>query len=273
MNPHVLSRILYPLTALIAVNTRLSLRTRKAFFQILLVSLPIILASIWRFFIYYAFNHSGDPFNHFAILCASMYMQFLVPLLALLKGMTPLSEEVEDGTLIYLNLRPPYPWVIVLGKYLSFVFSSGIILAGSVIITFVILGSASESNMLIEDLPILFKDLWVLWLGLAAYGAVMLLIGIRFKRPFITGILILFIWDANAAFLPGMANKLTVKHYLQSIFPHEATQKGIAALLSPHPHDPFLQSVLILCLIAIVCVALTTVVLRGKELPSGENAV
>jgi ABC-type transport system involved in multi-copper enzyme maturation permease subunit len=262
-------RIVYALSALITTNFRMSLQLKNALFPLIVLILPLIPTIAWRV-IYHFYppppgSNESDPYFLFSILCASMYLQFIVPLLALGKGMSTFSEEVEEGTLMFLFLRPVPRTIIVLGKYLAFICAIGFLLVISLWLTFCILGSVPDSDMIMYDFNVLVKDTWVLFLGLSAYGAVMMLIGVYFKHSLMVGIILLFVWDAFAAYLPGTANKLTIKHYLQSIFPHDRTETGLAALLSEHPPDSLERSLLTLFLLISVCIVMTTLVLKHKQ--------
>src|SRR4030095_15824727 len=81
-----------------------------------------------------------------------------------------------------------------------------------------------------QDMAPLFgsfvRDLGVLALGLAAYGAVFLWAGALFRRPLVGGLLFVFGWEQLAAVLPGYLGRLTIAHYLQ------ADTMSVAALLA-----------------------------------------
>ncbi len=272
MNKNPITRIFYALSALITTNFRMSLQLRNALFPLIVLLLPLVPAIAWRI-VYHFYPpppgaEEADPYIVFSILCAALFLQFIVPLLALGKGMTTFSEEIEEGTLMFLFLRPVPRTVIVLGKFIAYVAAIGFMLTISLWLTFCVLGSVPDSDMIRYDYNVLLKDTWVLALGLAAYGSLMMFVGVFFKRSLIIGIILIFVWDAFAAYLPGTANKLTIKHYLQSIFPHERSETGVAALLSQHPPDSFERSLLILSLLITTCIILTTLALKHKEFGS-----
>ena len=64
------------------------------------------------------------------------------------------------------------------------------------------------------------KDLMLLALGLAVYGAVFAFIGARFKRPLLVGLIFIFGWEQMALAFPGYLKKFTVAYYLQALVPH-----------------------------------------------------
>ncbi|HQH71473.1 MAG TPA: ABC transporter permease [bacterium] len=272
------ARVFYPLTALVTVNTRMSLLSRKVIFPAVIVSFPLLLVLVFRLvFAIWGPPSSNpedqDPYNMYSVLCVSLYLQFVVPLIALLKGMTTFYEEIEEGTLMFLRLRPVPRVVIITGKFLAYVVTVSLLLILSLWGSYAILSSIPGSDMFWGDLKILIKDTWILCLGLAAYGAVMMLVGTYFKRSILVGIFLLFVWDAWAAYIPGSAHKFTIKHYLQSIFPHQRESTGVQGvidtLLSQNTPSTFAVSVSMLLLIVAGCIALTTLAFQFKELSGG----
>lgn len=266
------SKIMYPLTALITVNLKFVLFRRKVMFPAIIAFIPVIPILFFRvmMFIYGEFPRNNDPVTFFSIVSASVYMQFVVPFLALMRGMSIMSEEVEDGTIVFLRLRPVPRTIIVLGKFLAYVLSTVILVGLSLFTTYFLLSSLPNANMFFYELPLLWEDMRVFILGLAAYGAIMMVIGIIFKRPLLFGAFFLFIWDTFASFIPGTAHKLTIKHYLQSIFSNEMrdalpSKNLLEALLSQHTPEDFTRAVITLLSVVAVCIALTVLSLIYKE--------
>ena len=64
------------------------------------------------------------------------------------------------------------------------------------------------------------KDLALLALGLAVYGALFAFIGAKFKRPLLIGLIFVFGWEQAALAFPGYLKKFTVAYYLQALVPH-----------------------------------------------------
>ena len=268
------ARIVYPLTALVTTNTRMTLLSSKILFPCAIAIVPLALVILLR--VLWAIlgtpvnanPESTDPYFIYSMICAMLYMQLVIPLLALLKGMGTFTEEIEEGTLMFLRLRPVPRLVIIAGKYLAFVFSIGILLVFSLWASYIVLSTIPEAEMFWGDLKVLIKDTWVLMLGLAAYGSVMMLVGTYFKHRIMIGIFLLFVWDAWAAFIPGSAHKFTIKHYLQSIFPHEKKQTILETLFSNNTPSPFGVSLLILFGIIVFCIVLTSLAFQVKQLSS-----
>ena len=77
----------------------------------------------------------------------------------------------------------------------------------------------------------LLKDLALLALGLAVYGAVFAFVGAKFKRPLLVGLIFIFGWEQAALAFPGYLKKFTVAYYLQGLVPHAMPNDGVVSLL------------------------------------------
>lgn len=265
------AKFLYPFTALVTTNAKMSLLSRKVFFPGFIAAFPLALVLFYRVLraIFGEINASpehSDPFIIYSMLCAMLYLQLVIPLLALLKGMGTFTEEIEEGTLMFLRLRPVPRTIIVAGKFFAFVLSTGVLLILSLWSSYAILSTIPDAEMFLGDFKILIKDTWVLTLGLAAYGSVMMLVGTYFKHRIVAGIFLIFVWDAWAAYIPGSAHKFTIKHYLQSIFPHERKLSLIESMLSNNTPSTMHISLLTLLGIVLVCIILTALAFQVKQL-------
>ena len=73
---------------------------------------------------------------------------------------------------------------------------------------------------LAEPLTTAPRDLALLALGLAVYGALFAFIGAKFKRPLLIGLIFIFGWEQAALAFPGYLKYYTVAYYLQGLVPH-----------------------------------------------------
>jgi len=77
----------------------------------------------------------------------------------------------------------------------------------------------------------LVKDLSLLALGLAVYGAVFAFVGAKFKRPLLVGLIFIFGWEQAALAFPGYLKKFTVAYYLQGLVPHAMPSDSTLSLI------------------------------------------
>jgi uncharacterized membrane-anchored protein YitT (DUF2179 family) len=77
----------------------------------------------------------------------------------------------------------------------------------------------------------LLKDLALLALGLAVYGALFAFVGAKFKRPLLVGLIFIFGWEQAALAFPGYLKRFTVAYYLQGLVPHTMPGNSIISLV------------------------------------------
>jgi ABC-type transport system involved in multi-copper enzyme maturation permease subunit len=198
--------------------------SRRTVFMALVVGLPVVIAVVLR-----ALVESGVPvprFGHgpltgpvvFGLMVWAFFIRFGVPVLAVFYGTALIADEVEDRTLTYLFTRPIPRSAVLLGKFLAYLVCTASVVLPSVVLVWLLIAPVGAS--LSETFTALVKDLAILAVGLAAYGALFAFVGARLKRPLLFGLLFVFGWEGFVLALPGYFKQLTVAHYLQGLVPH-----------------------------------------------------
>jgi ABC-2 type transport system permease protein len=159
-----------------------------------------------------------------------LYLRFMVPVLGVFYGTALIADEVEDKTLTYLFVRPIPRGAVILGKYLAYLVTTVFVVLPSVVILYFLVVPLGHGS-LAASFPALLKDLGLLALGLAAYGALFTLIGARLKHPLVTGLVFAFGWEQLALMLPGYLRRITIAFYLQALVPHAMPQEGLGSIL------------------------------------------
>ncbi len=136
----------------------------------------------------------------------AFFVRFSVPVLGVFYGTSLIADEVEDKTITYLFTRPIPRGAVLLGKYLAYLACTIFVVLPSVVIVWLLIvpigGSLGASFL---DLA---KDLALLALGLAVYGAVFAVIGAGLKRPLLVGLVFVFGWEPLVMALPGYLKRL-----------------------------------------------------------------
>ena len=235
--------------------------SRRTLFMMLAVIAPIVIALIFR--VTDAIGISALRVNGqqvsgpviFGGMIWLLYLKFIVPVLGTFYGTALIADEVEDRTITYLFTRPIPRGAIVIGKYLAYLVCTVLVVLPSVMAVYLIMTPVGGGS-LGQTFPMLLKDLGILGLGLAVYGAVFALVGARVPRPLVAGLVLVFGWEQVALLVPGYLRRFTVAYYLQSLVPHAMPQddvvSAIQSLFSEAP--PAYSS--ILWLLAILVVAL-----------------
>jgi ABC-2 type transport system permease protein len=209
--------------------------SRRTDFMGLVVGAPVLLALAIR-----ALYEMGVPLNRvgrdemsgaalFGLMFWAVFVRLTVPVLAIFYGTGLLADEVEDKTITYLFTRPIRREAVFLGKYLAYlVCTVAVVLPAVMLVWLAISGIGGSFGDGVLDLA---KDLGILTLGLAAYGALFGWIGARLKRPLVVGLVFTFGWEVFALALPGYLKLATVAYHLQALVPHAMPADSPMALM------------------------------------------
>ena len=209
--------------------------SRRTVFMVLVVAGPVAVAVILRVLVSMDLFDAGAeidgrPVNVdgpviFGLMIWGFYLSFSVPLLGVFYGTSLIADEVEDRTITYLFTRPVPRGAVLVGKYLAYLVCSGLLVLPSVVLVFFLvmplLGGSIGAGF-----PDLLKDLALLAVGLAVYGALFALVGALFKRPLLTGLVFIFGWEPVVIVVPGYMKRFTVSYYLQGLVPHAMPEDG-----------------------------------------------
>jgi ABC-type transport system involved in multi-copper enzyme maturation permease subunit len=199
--------------------------SRRTVFMALVVGGPLLIAVMVRVVDLFAAGAGGISIDGIkpssgAIFGAIVwvYLRFAVPVLAVFYGTSLMADEVEDKTITYLFSRPIPRGAVLLGKYLAYLACTVSVVLPSVVLVYVLIMSRPGGSLAGAFLDLL-KDLGIIVLGLAAYGAVFAWVGAQFKRPLLTGLAFVFAWEPAMLVIPGYLRRFTVAYYLQGLVP------------------------------------------------------
>src|SRR5437762_9139692 len=233
--------------------------SRRSIFLGLLLGGPVVLALALRIIS----SLYGLPINGaqpegatiFGMMVWLLYIRFIVPILGVFYGTALIADEVEDKTITYLFTRPIPRSAVLLGKYLAYLVCTVLLVLPSVVLVFFLIVPISGGSIG-AAFPSLVKDLGMVAVGLAAYGAVFALVGTRLKRPLVAGLVFAFGWEPAVLFFPGYLKRLTVAYYMQALVTHEMPQDSAVSLLLQVFHEVPSVAASLLVLAGIVVVAL-----------------
>jgi hypothetical protein len=97
------------------------------------------------------------------------YLRFTVPILGVFYGTSLMADEIEDKTVTYLFTRPIRRGAVLVGKYLAYLACTTFVVLPSVTLVYLLVVPMNGS--LGGSFLDLIKDLAMLALGLAVYGA------------------------------------------------------------------------------------------------------
>lgn len=243
----------------------LACRAPRARAFALLAFLPAVLAVVFRL------GFPGRPMEILAVfsdILVVFYLQFLLIILALFYGTSVCSEEVEGKTLAYLATRPLAKPAIILGKAAAYASLSSAMLLASLAVSFFVMNAgrlpAGEAAMSF------LRYAGVLLLGLAAYTAFFVFLGVMLRKAVIIGLAFGFGWESVLQYFPGSTQRFSIAHYLKSLLPFTPEVKGFSLLTFRLEPTSDLMSLVALLLITSVCLALAGLVFSLKEYISEE---
>lgn len=215
--------------------------SRRTIFMALVAAGPVVLGLLLRVMTDFgAFDGASGNINGraislngpaiFGLMVWTFYLRFTVPVLGVFYGTALIADEVEDRTLTYFFTRPIPRGAVLAGKYLAYLVCTAVVVLPSVILVYFLVAPILGGSIG-REFPSLAIDLALVAAGLAVYGALFALIGAWFRRPLLTGLVVVFGWEPIVTMLPGYMKYLTVSYYLQGLVPHAMPQGDALSLL------------------------------------------
>jgi ABC-type transport system involved in multi-copper enzyme maturation permease subunit len=214
--------------------------SRRTIFMLLIVSAPVLIALFIRLLVGLGAPLFEETRNGvttvrmtgpaiFGMMIWIFYLRFTVPVLGVFYGTSLIADEVEDKTITYLFTRPISKGSVLVGKYLAYLACTVFVVLPSVMLVYLLI--VPMQGTLGGSFLDLLKDLSLLALGLAVYGAVFAFIGAKFKRPLLVGLIFIFGWEQAALAFPGYLKYYTVAYYVQALVPHAMPNDSTLSLI------------------------------------------
>lgn len=184
------------------VLTQLVTRGRLAALVLVGAVVAIVAAAVG------ASDSIDDPLEAAVRVIADLGFTALVPIVALVFATASLGDMRDDGTLVYLWLRPMDRWPVVVGAWAASV-------TVSLPLTIVPLGVAS---VLVDGGGALVgATVLACAVGVIAYGALFVLLGLLVRNAIVWGLAYVLIWEGIVAGYGNIPARLSVRGYTRSI--------------------------------------------------------
>jgi ABC-type transport system involved in multi-copper enzyme maturation permease subunit len=202
----------------------------------------------------------------FGLIVWFLFLRFIVPILGIFYGTSLIADEIEDKTITYLFTRPITRSAVVFGKYLAYLASTVLIVLPAVLLVYFLVVPIGGGGIA-GTFPDLLRDLGLLAVGLAAYGALFAAVGAWIKRPVLFGLFFAFGWENFAMALPGYMKRFTLAFYTQGLVPHAMPQEDLLATLQSFFHENVsaLQGLATLAAVTAVSLALAARAVERRE--------
>jgi ABC-2 type transport system permease protein len=246
--------------------------SRRTVFLALVVGGPVLIALIIRIVTALnvpALRVNGVPLagaSIFGLMIWFLFLRFIVPVLGIFYGTSLMADEIEDKTITYLFTRPIPRSAVLVGKYLAYLASTVLIVLPSVMLVYFLVVPIGGGSIA-STFPNLIRDLVLLALGLAVYGAVFAAVGAWIRRPVLFGLFFAFGWENVAMLLPGYLKRFTVAFYTQSLVPHAMPSDSLLTILQSVFKESVspVEAVLTLLIVLAVALALATRAVERRE--------
>ncbi len=225
------------IAGILRLELRRNLFSRRAIIVYLLAALPLVLFvahSIW-----FGLGKNRCSGREDLMVFAGVFQIFTLRL-AIFFGcvaifMNLFRGEVLEKSLHYYFLAPVRREVLVAGKYLAGAISASLVFGVSTVLTYALVlnhlsatkNAAAAAQARLDVLP--YAGITVL--ACLGYGAVFLILGLRFRNPVmpVAGALI---WESLIIFVPAFLKKFSIIFYLESLCPVKVPFKGPGALFA-----------------------------------------
>jgi len=211
------------MVALIGVTLRGLLGRRRTLLLVLLVGLPVLIALLIRL--------SGGRPDADRVLDA-LVVRTVMPLVALILGTAAMGSELEDGTAVYLMVKPISRWWIALAKMLVAAGTTAALVVPAIVLTGLLLGGAENVNTIAAYAVACL-------VGGSAYAAAFMTLSIFTSRALLLGLAYTLLWEGVLAGLLGGTRFLSIR---------QATLGVTSALGAELPGTPLALSVSVLVL-------------------------
>ena len=213
---------------LLDVTIRGLLGRRRSILLVLLAGLPVLIALLVRV--------SGGRSDADRVL-DTLVVRTVMPLVALIFGTAAIGSEIDDGTAVYLMIKPIPRWRIALSKILVAAGLTALLIVPAVIITGALLGSRTDTTTTIVGFSV------ACLVGGSAYAAAFVALSVFTTRALLLCLAYVLIWEGVLSGLLEGTKFLSIR---------QATLGIAAAFGIDTPGDPLTPAVSVLVLVVVL---------------------
>jgi ABC-2 type transport system permease protein len=192
--------------AIIGVSARGILGRRRTAIIVLLAAVPILIAVIIRLT-----GSTSDAANLTARLLDTIVVRTVLPVVAVVLGTSVLGSELEDGTAVYLLVKPIARWRIVVAKYLVAGGATAVLVALSALGTGLVVGGGRGAE------SVAVAGAVAVAIGGFVYVSLFLALSVVTSRALVLGLAYTLIWEGTLAGLLEGTQVLSIREYTLAI--------------------------------------------------------
>jgi len=135
-------------------------------------------------------------------------LALLAPVATLVFASAALGDPNEDGTLVYLWLRPVPRWRVIVASVSSSITVTWPVVVGPLLVAASVTGAGPD---LVRGTAVAAT------VAVVSYSAVFVALGLRVKRALMWGLLYILIWEGFVAQANASAARLAIRSYTRSL--------------------------------------------------------
>jgi len=254
-------------------SVREMLRRRRILSLALINLIPVLLVLAIRVWLP---EQGVTPEMQLVSLTFKVFIPFLIPIAAMALGIPAVGEQVQDGTIAFVWVRPIRRYAIFLGRLLAAQTVSSLVMSLALVLCFLIMVSAGPAVITWVFIKLYLQTFLIIVTGVFVYTALFATVGIFFRKPVLPALLFTFGWENTVTNIPARVQELSLRFHLQNMIqrPAEPEIPGdvpgvLRALLNQMVQRdpvPVGQSVVILLVVMALATALGIWALRRQEI-------
>jgi len=224
-----------------------------------MVLFPLLAGAVFVLRRGYGSGRSAEwAFNHFSEFLVHVFLSFLVPICALAFGTTSIGADREDGTLLFLLVRPVPRWLVLFGKLVATVPLVLGFVAGTFLLYCRLAGDVGSLAYRLYLPAVVLTTL--------AYVGVFQMFSVMFRHATIVSLVYALFMELLLGNMPGMVKRITVNYYGRSLMYAAGGPEGFT-----RPDPRWFEPVSVptagwaLWGMALVCLLLAVVVFTRRE--------
>ena len=198
-------------------------------------------------------RQSDDPLEAGVGFISYMGLSILIPIVALIFASASLGDTREDGTLVYLWLRPISRLSVSTGAWAASI---------TIALPLTVIPITISAILLDAGNSVVTATIITSILAVLAYSGLFVTLGLIVKNPVLWGLAYIFIWEAIVASFAKPAAALAVSGYSRAIITGR-TNVEFDYLFDPSQN----VSILMLIILSIAGIALSSARLNRLEVP------
>ena len=249
--------------AIFKVTLRQMFWSRRTVLILIGCALSLVIALLFRFLV-----NSRGSVNGFIPDITLILYGLIVTLCAIFYGTAIISDEIDGRGLTYLQMRPLRKSRILLTKFAAYFLGTlAIIVSSHLILTGIVGTHAKLDKNILFHFGMSLRYSASMALSLLTYGAFAALLAARFKYPVLWGLLFVMGWEriTVASFMQVGIKRLSISHYLLTLFPRYKLQRGLLDDLLGTSPVPAWVALLVLFLLTVGLLWLAIRIFRERE--------